>query len=169
MPNLLVNVIFRCLDLWNSFWVSDEPEDLITGEGERHEDEQGLIQVREWETGWEVELKYRFSTTCKEGWTNFVRICLPLLFVYYLSYSTNYILLIIQNSQHYCCAVSFTFGPRRPGSSSSTLRSSFSAPLKKCLLSLWIAPLEWMQKIKMFVCFSELINSFPKTIFIRKN
>lgn len=89
MPDLLVNVIFRCLDLWNSFWVSDEPEDLITGEGECHEDEQGLKQFREWGRGREAELKQRFSTTCKEGWTNFAGICLLCCLL------TTYLILLI--------------------------------------------------------------------------
>lgn len=51
---ILVNVILRCLDLWNIFRVSGEPEDLITGEGQGHENKQGLKEIREWGTEKEV-------------------------------------------------------------------------------------------------------------------
>lgn len=45
--DLLVNVILRCLDLWNIFRMSGEPEDLITGERQGHEDKQGLKEIIE--------------------------------------------------------------------------------------------------------------------------
>lgn len=48
--DLLVNVILRSLDLWNILWVSGEPEDLVAGEGQGHEDKQGLKEIPEWGT-----------------------------------------------------------------------------------------------------------------------
>lgn len=52
----------------------------------------------------------------------------------------------LNSSSMSCYIHTSTFGPRSPGSSSSTLNSSFSAPLRKCLLSLCIAPLDTIQR-----------------------
>lgn len=40
--DLLVNVVLRCLYLWYGFRVPDEPQDLIAGERQRHENKEGL-------------------------------------------------------------------------------------------------------------------------------
>lgn len=40
--DLLVNVVLGCLHLWHVFRVSDEPQDLVTGKRQSHEDKQGL-------------------------------------------------------------------------------------------------------------------------------
>lgn len=97
---------------------------------------RALIGSENEEQGGKFNKNSSISNTMQmKGVPTWARICLVLLFVTYL------ILL----------ALTFTFGPRSPGSSSSTLNSSFSAPLRKCLLSLWIAPLVRRQKMRMFV------------------
>lgn len=94
--SLLVNVILRCFDLWNTFRVSGEPEDLITGERQGHEDKQGLKEIGEWGTEEEVTGVYLkliciFNTTQWSVVQLVLEFVCFLLFVYQLYNPANYV------------------------------------------------------------------------------
>lgn len=123
--DLLVNIVLGRLYLGHVLGVSDQPQDLVTGKRQRHAHKQSL--------DWKHRQKMTYSGQNKMdgSWTT------DHSFVTFAVITCGNIITTVTVGKDW----TRTFGPRSPGSSSSTLNNSFIAPLRNCLLSLCIAPL----------------------------